>query len=204
MFHNISDLHISNICFYFFPDILPEAIKTNCLRCTEKQRIVTTRTIKRLQKEYPDIWSQLEQRWDPTGVNVKRLLASVNRPRPVSEIPALAERFGDEDENNIGDVTRSPTVSFTVGGSISSTTPLGTSTTTTTTTSSTTRDSSPSTATTARTTTTTSRVMSKPVTARPFNSIGPNLMILNPKIILDKVLYTADAVLNTVSGVFNG
>lgn len=56
----------------FFLGILPEALQTNCGRCTEKQATVTLRAIKRLKKEYPKIWSQLSQMWDPDDVYVRK------------------------------------------------------------------------------------------------------------------------------------
>lgn len=132
----------------------------------------------------------MEKKWDPSGENVKRLLASVNRPKPVppTEIPLLFERFGDEnlqqEENKFAELTEDTT-----------TPTAGTSTTRTTTTSTTTT-------TTPRTTTFIE--FAKPITVRPFNSIGPNLIVLNPKALFDKVIYTADVVLNTVSGVLKG
>ncbi|CAK1584769.1 unnamed protein product [Parnassius mnemosyne] len=47
--------------------LLPEALRTKCIRCTERQKRTAVKIIKRLKYEYPDEWSKLESRWDPTG-----------------------------------------------------------------------------------------------------------------------------------------
>lgn len=52
---------------YFFPGILPEALRTKCIRCTERQKRAAVKVIRRLKYEYPDEWSKLASRWDPTG-----------------------------------------------------------------------------------------------------------------------------------------
>lgn len=150
------------------------------------------RSIRRLKKEYPDIWGQLEKRWDPTGESVKRLLASVNKPIPIpSETPLIAERFGDVE-------TTVETSSEGQGNIV----PSSTQTTTTQTANKTTISSTGTTTT--PTITTIFKQTTKTVTSRPFNSVGPNFIVLNPKALIDKVIYTADMVLKTVSGVFEG
>ncbi|KAJ8966917.1 hypothetical protein NQ314_003228 [Rhamnusium bicolor] len=79
--------------------ILPEALKTNCLRCTEKQKTVTLRAIKRLKKEYPKVWVQLQEQWDPDDIFVKKFEASFNT-RPIESSPEasvqILNRFGDQ------------------------------------------------------------------------------------------------------------
>nr|XP_021183123.2 uncharacterized protein LOC110371285 [Helicoverpa armigera] len=47
--------------------ILPEALRTKCVRCTERQKRTAVKVIKRLKNEYPDEWAKLASRWDPTG-----------------------------------------------------------------------------------------------------------------------------------------
>ncbi|KAG6454812.1 hypothetical protein O3G_MSEX008882 [Manduca sexta] len=47
--------------------ILPEALRTKCIRCTERQKITAVKIIKRLKYEYPEEWAKLSSRWDPTG-----------------------------------------------------------------------------------------------------------------------------------------
>ncbi|XP_075981139.1 uncharacterized protein LOC142979833 [Anticarsia gemmatalis] len=47
--------------------ILPEALRTKCVRCTERQKKTAVKVIKRLKNEYPEEWSKLSSRWDPTG-----------------------------------------------------------------------------------------------------------------------------------------
>lgn len=47
--------------------ILPEALRTKCARCTERQRQSAVKVIKRLKSDYPNEWSRLAGRWDPNG-----------------------------------------------------------------------------------------------------------------------------------------
>ncbi|XP_026763188.2 mucin-2-like [Galleria mellonella] len=47
--------------------ILPEALRTKCVRCTERQKRTAVKVIKRLKYEYPEEWAKLSSRWDPTG-----------------------------------------------------------------------------------------------------------------------------------------
>ncbi|XP_013193496.1 uncharacterized protein LOC106137243 [Amyelois transitella] len=47
--------------------ILPEALRTKCVRCTERQKKTAVKVIKRLKYEYPEEWAKLSSRWDPTG-----------------------------------------------------------------------------------------------------------------------------------------
>lgn len=47
--------------------ILPEALRTKCVRCTENQKQTAVKVIKRVKAEYPEEWQKLASRWDPTG-----------------------------------------------------------------------------------------------------------------------------------------
>lgn len=80
-----------------FKKILPEALESNCARCTEKQKFVTFRSIKRLKKEYPKIWSQLSAVWDPNDIYVSRFEAQFEEnglPVTTTVMP-FEDRFGE-------------------------------------------------------------------------------------------------------------
>lgn len=47
--------------------ILPEALRTKCMRCTDRQKRTAVKVIRRLKYDYPDEWAKLASRWDPTG-----------------------------------------------------------------------------------------------------------------------------------------
>nr|AII01015.1 chemosensory protein [Dendrolimus houi] len=47
--------------------ILPEALRTKCVRCTDRQKKTAVKMIRRLKYEYPEEWMKLSSRWDPTG-----------------------------------------------------------------------------------------------------------------------------------------
>ncbi|KAG5885076.1 hypothetical protein JTB14_036645 [Gonioctena quinquepunctata] len=97
-----------------FKRILPEALQTNCLKCTEKQKTVTMRAIKRLKKEYPKIWSQLQNEWDPDGSLTAKFEATYgnrqNEPIPLISVNIL-NRFGSEDDAESNNPSTSSTSS---------------------------------------------------------------------------------------------
>ncbi|XP_034835216.1 uncharacterized protein [Maniola hyperantus] len=47
--------------------LLPEALRTKCVRCTERQKKIAVKIIRRLKEEYPEEWAKLSSKWDPTG-----------------------------------------------------------------------------------------------------------------------------------------
>ncbi|KOB78612.1 Chemosensory protein, partial [Operophtera brumata] len=47
--------------------LLPEALRTKCIRCTERQKRTAVKIITRLKYEYPEEWAKLSTRWDSTG-----------------------------------------------------------------------------------------------------------------------------------------
>ncbi|XP_019881929.2 uncharacterized protein LOC109609659 isoform X2 [Aethina tumida] len=175
-----------------FKRILPDALKTNCMRCTEKQKFLTVRTVKRLRKEYPKVWKQLEALWDPDGIYINKFLNSVDRPTAATPAPAvlISNRFGDYNETNeivgsasansntfssdtplgAGTTTRAPSTTRATTTSRATTTTRATTTARTTTTTSTTR------ATSTASTTPTNKINTKPTTStRPTRVVGTNL-----------------------------
>nr|ANJ05013.1 chemosensory protein 8 [Chrysopa pallens] len=94
-------------------DILPEALETTCARCTEKQIVYAMRVVHRLQKEYPELYAQLSERWDPTGKYLRAFEELFNSPNKVERSPApptatsptteipLFNRFNDNNANDI-------------------------------------------------------------------------------------------------------
>ncbi|CAG9860420.1 unnamed protein product [Phyllotreta striolata] len=94
-----------------FKRILPDAIRTNCIRCTDKQKAVTIRAIKRLMKEYPKVWAQLAAAWDPQDVYVKVFLDTYNsfeyRPTTTTTTTSTTarssffDRFGGGDDDGV-------------------------------------------------------------------------------------------------------
>ena len=48
--------------------VLPEALKTGCAKCSEKQRDGTTRVIKFLSESRPEQWKSLQDKYDPEHI----------------------------------------------------------------------------------------------------------------------------------------
>lgn len=46
-------------------EILPEALKTQCAKCNETQKQGALKVVQRLQKDYPEEWKLLLDKWDP-------------------------------------------------------------------------------------------------------------------------------------------
>ncbi|XP_046398657.1 ejaculatory bulb-specific protein 3-like [Ischnura elegans] len=46
---------------------IPDTLQTECSECTEKEEEKAHKVIRHLIENKPDMWSQLEAKWDPTG-----------------------------------------------------------------------------------------------------------------------------------------
>ncbi|CAG9762018.1 unnamed protein product [Ceutorhynchus assimilis] len=91
-----------------FKRILPEALHTNCGRCTEKQATVALRAIKRLRKEYPKVWSQLSEKWDPDDIYVRRFEATNFASRSVNDVKNTINDAKDDQPTRISLVESLP------------------------------------------------------------------------------------------------
>ncbi|RZC42382.1 chemosensory protein, partial [Asbolus verrucosus] len=47
--------------------VLPDALETNCTKCSDKQKEGAKIVIQHLYKNKPDTWKQLEAKYDPSG-----------------------------------------------------------------------------------------------------------------------------------------
>nr|UYB94426.1 chemosensory protein 2 [Lytta caraganae] len=164
---------------FLFSDILPEALQTNCGRCSEKQKTAAYRSIKRLKKEYPKIWDQLSALWDPDGFYINRFEATFendqirdNEIQTTDKPIVLSNRFGDDTAEATNTIsTNIPPVS---PFSTTTTTSTSTSTSTTTSTSTSTRTSTATS--TNRPSTVVTNTVIRPIQTRPQSpGIGANI-----------------------------
>ncbi|XP_053972184.1 ejaculatory bulb-specific protein 3 [Hylaeus volcanicus] len=51
---------------------LPDALETNCSKCSEKQRKGSDKVIRFLVNERPQTWEKLKKKYDPTGENTRK------------------------------------------------------------------------------------------------------------------------------------
>jgi hypothetical protein len=51
---------------------LPDALKTDCGKCSEKQRQGTEKVIRYLIEKKPKQWEELQKKFDPEGVYAKK------------------------------------------------------------------------------------------------------------------------------------
>ncbi|KAG8303737.1 Insect pheromone-binding, A10/OS-D [Homalodisca vitripennis] len=51
----------------FFYQTLPDALKTGCSKCTEKQKAATDKVIRHLRKNKSHDWNRLVNKYDPNG-----------------------------------------------------------------------------------------------------------------------------------------
>ncbi|XP_044745568.1 ejaculatory bulb-specific protein 3-like isoform X1 [Coccinella septempunctata] len=51
---------------------LPDALKTECLRCTKKQKENAKKTLNFMLEEKPDLYTELEAKYDPAQVYRKK------------------------------------------------------------------------------------------------------------------------------------
>ncbi|XP_045777519.1 allergen Tha p 1-like [Maniola jurtina] len=47
--------------------VIPEALETNCVKCTPKQRELVRIIVRAFQKELPELWSEITKKHDPNG-----------------------------------------------------------------------------------------------------------------------------------------
>jgi len=52
--------------------VLPDALRTNCEKCTERQRSGTDRILAFLVKRKKKQWNELKQKYDPKDIYVKK------------------------------------------------------------------------------------------------------------------------------------
>lgn len=52
--------------------VLPEGIQTNCAKCSDKQRTMARKVLKHLIDNEPEVWKELEEKYDPTGTYRKQ------------------------------------------------------------------------------------------------------------------------------------
>lgn len=58
---------VIGICLINVSASLPDAIASECAKCSEKQKIGSEKVIKHLIEKKPDQWTALEKKYDPQG-----------------------------------------------------------------------------------------------------------------------------------------
>lgn len=54
------------------PGILPDALKTECSKCSETQRRGSERVLKFIIEEKPAQWKNLQRKYDPNNTYIKQ------------------------------------------------------------------------------------------------------------------------------------
>lgn len=57
---------------------MPDAIESDCSKCSEKQKEGSEKMIRYLIDNKPEYWNPLQEKYDPTGSYKKRYLESKN------------------------------------------------------------------------------------------------------------------------------
>lgn len=68
IFHTLYYALIKILIVVFFSgliEVLPDALKTQCSKCSPKQKNAAFKVVDRLQKDYPAEWKLLLDKWDP-------------------------------------------------------------------------------------------------------------------------------------------
>ncbi|XP_066900969.1 ejaculatory bulb-specific protein 3 [Halyomorpha halys] len=58
--------------FFFFLDIIPDALQTECSKCNEKQKAGVEKAMKYLIEEKRDVFDRLSAKYDPKGIYLKK------------------------------------------------------------------------------------------------------------------------------------
>lgn len=72
--------------YSFFSDNMPDAIETNCSKCSEKQKAGSEQMINYLIDNKPDYWIELEEKFDPTGAYKKKYFDSKSSDVDVKQV----------------------------------------------------------------------------------------------------------------------
>jgi hypothetical protein len=51
----------------YLAGLLPDALETDCSKCTEKQKEGSERVLEHMIKNKPEQWKQLQAKYDPNG-----------------------------------------------------------------------------------------------------------------------------------------
>lgn len=58
-----------------FLGIVPDAIQTECSKCSERQRVQAGKVLAHLLQHKPEYWKMLVQKFDPNNVYLRRYMA---------------------------------------------------------------------------------------------------------------------------------
>ncbi|XP_062130444.1 ejaculatory bulb-specific protein 3 [Drosophila sulfurigaster albostrigata] len=58
---------------------LPDALKTECSKCSEKQKINTDKVVRFIIDKKPEEWKQLQAKYDPEDLYIKRYKERANK-----------------------------------------------------------------------------------------------------------------------------
>lgn len=70
-------VNIHFILFFFFPGLLPDAIQTDCSKCSDVQKRNSRKIITYLRTRRPQDWKKLTDKYDPKGLFKARIDAGL-------------------------------------------------------------------------------------------------------------------------------
>ncbi|CAG9795803.1 unnamed protein product [Diatraea saccharalis] len=63
-----------------FKDIIPDALKTECAKCSPKQRQLIKTVIRGFQDKLPEMWTELVKKYDPNDEHKEAFEKFLNSP----------------------------------------------------------------------------------------------------------------------------
>lgn len=63
----------------YFPARLPDALKTECSKCSEKQKEGTEKVLRYLIDKRPKQWANLQKKYDPENVYTRKYEAEAQK-----------------------------------------------------------------------------------------------------------------------------
>ncbi|XP_049832368.1 uncharacterized protein LOC126273026 isoform X5 [Schistocerca gregaria] len=88
----------------YLKEVIPDALKNGCSRCRPNQREGAEKVIKHLINKKPDMWNQLEAKYDPEGVYGKKYQSDYERVKSQKETDMYSSKY---DNVNLDEVLRS-------------------------------------------------------------------------------------------------
>lgn len=73
------------IYFFLFLGIIPDAIQTECAKCSERQRIQAGKALAYLLNFRPEYWNMLIKKFDPNNVHLRKYMADSDEDEKLTD-----------------------------------------------------------------------------------------------------------------------
>ena len=73
LWYTFLSVNYNCLCVCVCTELLPDALQTECSKCSDKQKEGAKKVVKFLMEEKPDMWKEIQGKYDPDGTYKKLL-----------------------------------------------------------------------------------------------------------------------------------